>query len=84
MFALVAGLSSLVNGVLLLRASWRFSITSQNLSTVLDIIGFGSKLESYLAIPLGIALIVGGIVTFRSARALPVALSAMPESSSKA
>ena len=84
MFALVAGLSSLVNGVLLLRASWRFNITSQHLSTVLGIIGFGSKLESYLAIPLGIALIVGGIVTLRSARALPVASSSIPESSPEA
>ena len=82
--ALIAGLSSLVDGFLLLRASWRFSIRSQNLSTVLGIIGFGSKLESYLAIPLGIALIVGGIVTLRSARALPVASSSIPESSPEA
>ncbi len=65
--ALVAGLLSLVDGVLLLRASWRFSIFSLRLSTVLDIVGFGSKLESYLALPIGIALIVGGIMTLRAA-----------------
>jgi hypothetical protein len=78
MLALVAGLASLVDGVLLLRASWRFSISSQRLSTVLNIVGFGSKVESYLSIPIGIALIVGGIMTLRAARARAVASRATP------
>ena len=68
--ALVAGPLSLVDGFLLLRASWRYSVSSLRLSTVLGIIGFGSKLESYLAIPLGIALIVGGIMTLRAAQSV--------------
>jgi hypothetical protein len=67
--ALVAGLSSIVDGVLLLRASWRFSMATQRLSSILDILGFTSKVESYLAIPMGIALVVGGVVIFRAAGA---------------
>jgi hypothetical protein len=67
LLALVAGLTSLVDGVLLLRASWRFSIFTLQLSNVLGIVAFGSKLESYLALPTGLALIVGGIMTLRAA-----------------
>jgi hypothetical protein len=67
--ALVAGLASIVDGALLLRASWRFSLSSQSLTSILNILGFGSKLESFLAIPMGMALVVGGIMTWRAARA---------------
>jgi hypothetical protein len=66
--ALATGLASLVDGVFLLQLSWRFSIWEQRPTTVLGIIGFGSKVESYLAIPFGIALIAGGIMTLRAAR----------------
>jgi hypothetical protein len=72
--ALVAGLASLVDGVLILRLSWGFSLWAQRPTTVLGIIGFGSKVESYLAIPFGIALIVGGILTLRAARSSAGAL----------
>jgi hypothetical protein len=68
--ALVAGLASIVDGVLLLRASWRFSMRSQSLTSILNILGFTSKLESFLAIPMGIALVVGGIVVWRAASAI--------------
>jgi hypothetical protein len=71
--ALVAGLAAVVDGVLLLRASWQYSLAAQRLDSVVGIIGFGSKLESYVSIPAGLALVVGGVMTWRAARARAVA-----------
>ena len=76
--ALLTGLVSLVSGVLLLRATSPFAISSLRLVDVLDVVMFGSKVESYLSIPIGIALIVGGIMTLRSARARMAASRATP------
>ncbi len=76
--ASLAGLSAVADGILLLRASWHFSMRAQRLTSVLDIIGFGSKLESYVAIPVGIALVIGGIMTWRAARAARLAAQAAP------
>lgn len=67
--ALAAGLVSLVDGVLLLKTTARVRLSTLELSSVLDILAGGAKLEGYLAMPAGIALIVGGIMTFRAARA---------------
>ncbi len=66
--ALATGVLYLVNGVLLIRATaasggWWFSVDN-----VLNIILSGAKLGSYLSIPVGLLLIAGAIVTFRSAR----------------
>ncbi|MBN1610959.1 MAG: hypothetical protein JW940_30290 [Polyangiaceae bacterium] len=70
--ALVAGLACLVDGVLLLQATARVRPSVVPLTSVLNILAVGSKVESYLAIPAGIALIVGGIMTLRAARARAV------------
>ena len=66
--ALVAGLTSLVDGVLLLQATSRVRPSVVPLTSVLNILAVGSKMESYLSIPMGIALIVGGIMTLRAVR----------------
>jgi hypothetical protein len=71
-FALASGLISLVTGVLLIRVTSPIRVWPLHLVDVLDIIAFASKLVSYLSIPIGIALIVGGIVTFRAARSRAV------------
>jgi len=67
--ALVAGLAALVDGVLLLKTTARVRFSTLELSSVLDILAGGAKLEGYLAIPAGLALVGGGILTFRAARA---------------
>jgi hypothetical protein len=73
--ALVSGLVSLVDGVLLLRITSRVRFSTLDLSSVLDILAGGSKLEGYLAMPAGVALIVGGIMTFRAARVRAISAS---------
>jgi hypothetical protein len=67
--ALVAGLAGLVDGVLLLQATSRVRPSAVPLTSVLNILAVGSKMESYLAIPMGLALIVGGTMTLRAVRA---------------
>ena len=67
--ALVTGLLYLVNGVLLIRATAPAKGLRLRFESVLDLVLFGSQMGSYLSIPIGIALIVGGIMTFRVARA---------------
>jgi hypothetical protein len=67
--ALVTGLDTLVVGVLVIRATARFKDWWRSVTDVLDIIVFGSKLGSYLSIPIGIALILGAIMTWQAARA---------------
>ena len=69
--ALATDLASLVNGTLLIRATSSFRIWSRirarSIVDVLDVVVVGSKVEGYLAIPVGIALIVGGIMVLRAA-----------------
>ena len=67
--ALVTGLAYLVNGVLLIRATAPAKGLRLRFESVLDLILFGAQMGSYLSIPIGVALIVGGIMTFRAARA---------------
>jgi hypothetical protein len=67
--ALVTGLAYLVNGVLLIRATGPAKGLRLRFESVLDLILFGAQMGSYLSIPMGIALTVGGIMTFRAARA---------------
>ena len=67
--ALVAGLVSVVDGYYLIRATAPSKGWSFNLVDILDIVLFGTKVASRIAIPIGIALIIGGILTFRAARA---------------
>jgi hypothetical protein len=76
--ALVTGLASLVDGVLLLRAispikGWRF-----RLADILDAVILGSKVEAYISIPTGMVLIIGGLMTFRAAKARAVAARTTP------
>jgi hypothetical protein len=67
--ALVTGLLYLVNGVLLIRATAPAKGLRLRFDYVLDLVLLGAQLGSYLSIPIGIGLIVGGIMTFRAARA---------------
>jgi hypothetical protein len=67
--AVVTGLISLVTSVFLFRATAPIKISPLRLVDILDIVGFCSKATTYLSIPVGIALIVGGIMTFQAARA---------------
>jgi hypothetical protein len=76
--AIVAGLASIVTGGFLFRATAPIKLFPRAFEDVLDVVAFGAKVETYLAIPIGIALIVGGIMTFRAARARTVAPSATP------
>jgi hypothetical protein len=66
--ALVTGLAYLVNGVLLIRETAPAHGLRLRFESVLDLILFGAQMGSYLSLPLGIALTVGGIMTFRAAR----------------
>ncbi len=67
--ALVTGLLYLVNGHLLTRATAPARGLRLRFETVLDLVLLGSQMGSYLSLPIGIALIVGGIMTFRAAGA---------------
>lgn len=73
MLALVTGLTSLGTSVFLFQATKPIKIWPHHFADVLDIIGFGAKLVTYLAIPIGIAFVIGGIMTFRAARRRAVA-----------
>ncbi len=66
--ALVTGLAYLVNGVLLIRATAPAQGLRLRFQSILDLILFGAQMGSYLSLPVGIALTVGGIMTFRAAR----------------
>jgi hypothetical protein len=76
--ALVSGLCSLGVGVPLLQATAEVRPWVIRLTSVLNILAFGSKLESYLAIPIGIVFVVGGILTLRAARTRVPAPRAAP------
>jgi hypothetical protein len=66
--ALITGLAYLVNGVLLMRETAPAQGLRLRFESVLDLILLGAQMGSYLSIPIGIALVVGGIMTFRAAR----------------
>ncbi|MBN2577246.1 MAG: hypothetical protein JXP73_21975 [Deltaproteobacteria bacterium] len=66
--ALATGLAYLVNGVLLIRATAPAKGLRLRFEDVLDLVLLGAQLGSYLSIPIGIALVVGGIMVFRAAR----------------
>lgn len=70
-FAFLTGVAYLVNSVYLFRATAPAHGLRLQFLEVLDIILFGAQMGSYLSIPVGIALIVGGIMTFLGARARP-------------
>jgi hypothetical protein len=70
--ALVSGLVSMVDGYLLIRAAAPSKSWSFKLVDILDIVLFGTKVASRIAIPIGIALLVGGLMTLRAARARAV------------
>jgi hypothetical protein len=76
--AIVAGLAAIVTGGFLFRATAPIKLFPRAFEDVLDVVAFGAKVETYLAIPIGIALIVGGIMTFRAARARTAASSPPP------
>jgi hypothetical protein len=67
--AVVTGLTYLVNGVMLIRDTAPAHGLRLRFESVLDLILFGAQMGSYLSIPMGIALTVGGVMTFRAARA---------------
>jgi hypothetical protein len=66
--ALATGLAYLVNGVLLLRAASPARGLRLQFQDVLDIVLFGAQMGGYLSIPMGIALVIGGIMIFLATR----------------
>jgi hypothetical protein len=64
--ALVSGVTSIVVGRFLIRATTSFRHRPIVLGDVLNNVMFGAKVETYISIPIGIVLIVGGIMTLRS------------------
>ena len=67
--ALVTGLIYLVNGGFLIRATAPAKALRLKFETVLDLVLIGCQMASYFSIPIGIGLIVGGVMTFRMVRA---------------
>jgi hypothetical protein len=67
--ALVSGLTSIVVGRFLFRATASFRTRPIALGDVLNNVMFVAKVETYISIPVGIVLIVGGIMTLRAALA---------------
>jgi hypothetical protein len=67
--ALVSGATSVVVGAFLFRATASFRHRPIVLGDVLNNVMFGAKVETYISIPIGIVLIVGGIMTLRAALA---------------
>ena len=67
--AVGTGLTYLVTAVLLIRATSPIKIWPIHLGDILGIVAFGAKLTSTLSIPVGVAFVVGGILTLRAARA---------------
>jgi hypothetical protein len=65
--AILTGITSLVLGPYLIPATKSFIHLSITLGEVLNNTMFVAKLETYAAIPLGVAFIVGGILTWRAA-----------------
>jgi hypothetical protein len=65
--ALATGLAYLVNGYLLIRATAPAKGLRLRFQDVLDVVLFGAQMGTYLSIPIGMALVVGGIMTFRAA-----------------
>ena len=76
--AVATGLAYLVNTVFLLRATAPAKGLRLQWEDVLDVVLLGAQFGSYLSIPIGIALIVGGIMTFRAARRLRQVTSPNP------
>ena len=66
--ALLSGLNAIVTGFFLLRVAAPITHLRRPLTSVLDAIVVGTKLLSYLTIPMGVALVVVGILSFRAAR----------------
>jgi hypothetical protein len=66
--ALLTGLLYLVNSVFLFRATAPAKGLRLQFESVLDLFLLGAQLVSYVAIPVGVALLVGGSLTFRAAR----------------
>jgi hypothetical protein len=67
--ALATGLAYQVNAVQLFRVTAPAKGLRLQFQDVLDIVLLSSQLASYASIPVGVALIVGGIMTFWAARA---------------
>jgi hypothetical protein len=65
--AAAAGANSIITGVLLFRATAPVKNLARPLTDILDIVVVGARLLSFLAVPMGIALIAGGILTFWAA-----------------
>jgi hypothetical protein len=63
--AIVSGLLSVVSGAFLFRATSRWRHLSIVLEDVLNIVMFGAKVETYISVPIGIVLIVGGTIMLR-------------------
>lgn len=64
--AAATGLAYVVNGVLLLRATAPAKGLRLQFQSVLDLVLFSAQIASYASIPVGVALVVGGIMTFRA------------------
>lgn len=66
--ALAAGVNHIVLGIYVLKAAAPIHNLMRPLRTRIDLIAVGAKLLSYLTIPVGVVLIVGAVLLFRSRR----------------
>jgi len=66
--AVVTGLLYLFNGALLIQATSPAKGLRLQFKSVLDVLVFGCQIGSYLSVPIGVVLMVGGIMTLRRAR----------------
>jgi hypothetical protein len=69
LLAIVAGIVALSSSATLFDATAPIPGLRFHLVSILDVVALGAKSVTYLAIPMGVALVVGGAMTLRSARA---------------
>lgn len=66
--ALLTGIATVVDGVLFIRATEPFRHRWRPMVDVLDVVMCATTIETYAAIPLGLAFAAGGVLTLRAAR----------------
>ncbi len=69
LLALLAGLSSIVAGILLIQGGQRMREAPLRFTDLLGLVVAGARLETFVAIPLGVVLAVGGLLLLRRALA---------------
>jgi len=64
--ALATGLATLGTSIFLFRATAPIRLSRLGFVDILDLVAIGSKLLTYFVLPIGVALVVGGIMTLEA------------------